>query len=780
MSTVAADDGRALNPETLKASLLHQTLSCPGAAYILWSDPASGLVKVSPLGSSKTFTFILDNHNDIQPEEIEILPSCGPNSSLYALLHARTGTGSWAEIISLPSPDAEISRSAIVPLEKTNAAFAVSIADGQTFFTRVTDVEIELYTTTSNDVAFRWPRQQKSFGGPAHVRAELVLRGGSSYAVRVAEVSQGGEWSLMRNDELIWSRSEMLSKVVAAAWADDISGEALAHELASEGHENPFRAYLHRVKRHMVDLRYLPNWLQQLPSSIASGLLTSKNEAEKGLLGNKLLIVATSSGEYLALNPLKAGEIKWKRKAERVFTEEEQAISLYIQDNIVTSYVSGVGVLTMNATDGSTISFEESDARFTQVVIMPGTVAPVSYRLLRNGEPQTTSQDDIAQDGSYLVSYPDDGSEIQGWMTGKSQHKLWTFSHGHGYTVVNVVSRPRHDPVSSIAKVLADRSVLYKYLSRNLILVTSVNQSSSTVAIDLLDSITGTVLYSVTHHQVATYLQIPSVLSENWFAYSFYSTASRSRHDSSIEADSGSGSDNIASSQSQAPEIFVTELYESPIPNDRGPLGSAANYSSFPSAYFSSSSSASSSSTTTSIQPNRPHVITQSFVLAHPITHLATTQTLQGITSRQLLAIIPSLGALVSIPRSGSGPAALDPRRPQDRDPTPQEASEEGLLSRYSPVLDLSPALHYLTHARSVLGLQKIITSPTQLESTSLIFAFGHDIFGTRIQPSKAFDVLGKDFNKLALVGTVVALALLTTFLAPMVRKKGVDRWWKA
>ena len=140
---------------------------------------------------------------------------------------------------------------------------------------------------------------------------------------------------------------------------------------------------------------------------------------------------------------------------------------------------------------------------------------------------------------------------------------------------------------------------------------------------------------------------------------------------------------------------------------------------------------------------------------------MTVTQTRQGITSRQILATLASSRAIVAIPLS-----MLDPRRPVGRDPTPAEA-EEGLL-RYVPLMEFDPKW-IITHQREVLGIRQVITNPALLESTSLVFAFGLDIFGTRVTPSLAFDILGQDFGKLQLVVTVLALGAGVAFLAPMV-----------
>ena len=59
-----------------------------------------------------------------------------------------------------------------------------------------------------------------------------------------------------------------------------------------------------------------------------------------------------------------------------------------------------------------------------------------------------------------------------------------------------------------------------------------------------------------------------------------------------------------------------------------------------------------------------------------------------------------------------------------------------------------------------VAKTRKIMTSPALLESTSLVFAYGLDLFFTRVAPSNTFDVLSESFNKAQLVVTVAGLAL--------------------
>ena len=76
--------------------------------------------------------------------------------------------------------------------------------------------------------------------------------------------------------------------------------------------------------------------------------------------------------------------------------------------------------------------------------------------------------------------------------------------------------------------------------------------------------------------------------------------------------------------------------------------------------------------------------------------------------------------------------------------------------------------------------MKKIVTSPALLESTSLVFAFGLDMFLTRVTPSSSFDVLSENFNKAQLVFTVLGLVIAIVITRPMVRRKQLrERWYQ-
>jgi len=352
--------------------------------------------------------------------------------------------------------------------------------------------------------------------------------------------------------------------------------------------------------------------------------------------------------------------------------------------------------------------------------------------LLRKG-PDTKPKSQTAT----VINYDLVEGQLRGYVGDEKTSQLWTFKPKNGEEITSLSARPLDDPVSSIGTVLGDRRVLYKYLNPNLVLVTAVSNKTSSASFYLLDAVSGNVLYETSHVGVDTSRSIASTVSGNWLSYSF-------------TAKSG------AAAASRGHHLVIAELFESSLPNDRGVLDSKTNYS--------------------SLQPSSgdlglPYVISQSYQIPDEISLMAVSQTEQGITTRMLLVTLPESNSIAGIPLP-----AIDPRRPVGRDPTALEQAEG--LTRYTPVLDIHPQW-YLNHKREVVGVKRIITSPAVLESTSLVFAYGLDVFGTRVTPSFSFDVLGKEFNKLQMLGTVAALFVAVVFVAPLVRRKQINMRWQ-
>jgi hypothetical protein len=249
-----------------------------------------------------------------------------------------------------------------------------------------------------------------------------------------------------------------------------------------------------------------------------------------------------------------------------------------------------------------------------------------------------------------------------------------------------------------------------------------------------LDIISGQVLASQLYNGVDGTKSPSCAMAENWYACTFFG-------DYTIN----DGSDRTI----KGFQVAVSDLYESPESNDRGPLGDALEFSSL-------------NPVDTPTGVPLPWVVSQAYVFSQQLTTLSVTQTLQGITSRQLLAFLPESNSILAVPRH-----IIDPRRPVDRDPTAEEIEAESLL-KYAPQFEID-ARGIVSHELDVIGVQDILSTPAVVESTSLLFAYGIDIYGTQAAPSGVFDILGKGFNKVTLVGTVLALFVGVLSLAPMV-----------
>lgn len=678
---------------------------------LVWTDKGHKTLKVNIIGTKGVASFNID----IKNEEVSHVTVHAPHrirSVSHFLVHFETSNSHWAEVYHVDLAKSSVTKAYNLPKLPGRGAFTTSTTDANVYFTRITDGEISVVSSASHGILGRFPYKPTYKAGgqasPIHGVSEVVVRSDAAQAVRSAVLFSDGEWSLIRNGELVWARPEFLAGAAAAVWADVPEEEALAHELEIEGHENIVAAYTHRVRRHVRDLEHLPSWLQNLPQRILASFIgrpesEQSEEITQDTFGfNQLVVVATENGRMAALDAGRGGRILWNIDLAR--------------------YVSGNRLITPVLKSASRGIVELRDPTLQRPLLIEAITGELQSQLSPSSVPADAPQT--------VVNYQVADGRLRGFLgDGEIQAPVWDFTPAPGERIVGVAARPQDDPVASIGKVLGDRRVLYKYINPNLVLVTTVLDSAHQVSIYLLDSVSGNLLYTATHDNVDVSRAIASVVSENWLAYSL-TTMDSSKY------------------PSRGYQLVVAEMFESSIPNDRGPLGASANFSSLqPSSALSESA--------------QPYVVSQTYQIAEEISHMAVTHTKQGITSRQLLVVLPESQSIVGIPRQ-----VIDPRRPIGRDPTAAEASEG--LTKYSPALEFDPKW-YLNHKREVIGIKKIITSPALLESTSLVFAYGLDIFGTRVSPSFTFDVLGKDFNKLQMLATVVALFFGVLFVAPLV-----------
>lgn len=687
------------------------------APIIAWADKAKKTFKFNILGEKKVLDYPVEAPAGEAVTEIQVHAPLRSNSILRFLVHYATANTHWAAIYDIDLTKKSVASVQNLPKVNGRAAYTPSQVDANLYFTKVTEREIIVISHTGKTLG-RWPIESFNVPGlatgkelvyPLHATAEVAVRDGTATAVRAAVFLSTGDWVLIRNGEISWTRPEALAGAVAALWTEFDDARDLADQLEVESHSNVVSAYIHRVVRHIGDLQYLPKWLQTLPVRIAQGIIGKDSGAdEKNTFGfGKRVIIATEDGRLVALDTGKAGNVIWNTKLTELDSSKAPFTLQLTQDpdtkNVRVRVQDMEQQILVDAASGASLG--------TAPISLPGDEA----------DPKGTV--------TYLLV---DG-EVRGFLPQYSESPFWRFKPAKGEQVLSVTARPAEDPVASIGKVLGDRRVLYKYLNPNLALVTAIGAtgaSGSSASFYLLDTASGKLLHSQTHHFIDTSAPITAMISENWLAYSF----TTAKLDGAPEA----------GPESHGSFLVVAELFESSIPNDRGPLGAVANYSSL-----------------NLPEDVKPYVESQTYQIPEEISSMAVTHTQQGITTRALLAVVPDANGIVSIPRM-----LIDPRRPVGREPTTDEQTE-GLV-KYVPVIEFDPKW-YINHKREVFGVKKVIASPAVLESTSLVLAFGLDVFGTRVTPSFAFDVLGKEFNKLQMLATVAALWGGVLFVAPLV-----------
>uniref|UniRef100_A0A6G1SBS8 ER membrane protein complex subunit 1 n=1 Tax=Aceria tosichella TaxID=561515 RepID=A0A6G1SBS8_9ACAR len=303
--------------------------------------------------------------------------------------------------------------------------------------------------------------------------------------------------------------------------------------------------------------------------------------------------------------------------------------------------------------------------------------------------------------------------------------QVWSIPFNETEKIVNLKLKRIDEEIHSPARVLGDRGILYKYVNPNLVAVLTESKTGEACNLDhsinvyLIDGVTGALIHSI-HHQKS---RAPSKLvhSENWLVYSYFNTKSRRTEVSSMEMFEGIHQVN---------------------------------------------SSAFSSLTRSHIKPKL--IEHKSFIFPAGIDSMVDTVTLRGMTNRHIIVALPS-GALLEIPK-----IFLDPRRPTHMLP---EHREEGLIP-YMPELPI-PSESIINYDQTLLKVRRIITSPAILESTSLVFAHGLDLFFTRVTPSKTFDILKDDFDHVLITGVLIFLVVASFVSKYLAQRKALHAAWR-
>ncbi|XP_029195823.2 ER membrane protein complex subunit 1-like [Acropora millepora] len=569
---------------------------------------------------------------------------------------------------------------------------------------------------------------------------------------------------------IMWSREEALAAVTAVDVVElpfspsQQNFETLQEEFGDHSNGDVLSMFIRRIRAQVKQFQVLVKQFQAfVKAQQEHGFLTESANVEEELLTRdqfnlrKLIVLVTSSGKLFGLNSAD-GSIVWKYFLPSLapFTQNDKQISLLYTQRTVAHFPLTAQCVVLGKSRTSEDSLlhvfnpitgkpigpghlkgNQLPYKVVQSMLLPHTDAKHTKLLLLLDSalnvhvfPRTAEAVEIVSKAASSIFFflaDKENGALKGYMllpeadrSSFPVREMWNVKMPSSQqTITNIATKNLLEHVHSQGKVLGDRRVLYKYLNPNLIAVgTEVTPDTKPgISIYLMDAVTGLIVFHARHKNAKGPLHM--VHSENWLVYCLFNTKSR-RY-----------------------ELTVLEMYDG---------------------YKERNSSALSSFDS----PSMPMVLQQSYIFPTTIRTASVTITERGITHKNLLFGLQT-GYILSLPKN-----FLDPRRKfvpdaQDR--------EEG-LHPYVPELILNP-LAFINYNQTVSNINGIYTSGSGLESTCLVFAYGLDLFWTRVTPSRMFDVLKEDFDYWFIVGTLGILVLVTIVSQRLASIKMLRQAWQ-
>ncbi|KAG1790453.1 uncharacterized protein HD556DRAFT_1392090 [Suillus plorans] len=642
---------------------------------------------------------------------------------------------------------------------------------------------IDLSEGKASASGFAFPFETREYGVIRHVAFDGSSTGNTHENTRTLLTTTTGSIQLWQHDKMQWVREEALASIQVAEFVELPEKKAvMSHAVVDE------EGYFERLQRQLSDAKNLPQYLANFARRFATGsyatvTTSAASSSDEDTLTRdafgfrQIIVAATAYGKIFGIDSSN-GRVLWSRVlglgwaakvggtiipikmfvTRTVSDPEGPQIVLVTQRRADNSLIDTV-LFHVNALTGDDVRDEHQSIPGTALEGLDAVMGPLVDVFMLPNENRT-----IVMLDEYLQArlYPDTPSAqaefesfvpsvhlaLRADVSGRRQilgHQLalnlelsqfyvayptWTLSLPPKEEINNIIPNTR-GPVASIGKVLGNRMTLYKYLNPHLTLVLTSSAPSSTCGIYVLDVVKGSVIYHASVPAASGVCDVQATLTENWLVYHYFD-----------DDFSGTG-------QSKGYSVVSVEFYEGDGPDDKIRSSELSSYSN-----------------------KTLHVSTyeQSFIMPHGITAISPTSTKFGVSTKDII-VANRKNSIQSIPRR-----LLNPRRPKHK-PTSEE--QEEMLVQYDAVLPDDARL-VLSHNYEVANVRRIVTSPSLLESTSLVFVYGLDLFFTRIAPSGTFDVLSENFNKVQLVLTVAGLGIAIMVTKPMVQRKRLrERWYQ-
>jgi hypothetical protein len=267
---------------------------------------------------------------------------------------------------------------------------------------------------------------------------------------------------------------------------------------------------------------------------------------------NKIIVVVSEHNKVFGIESI-SGKLMWQLYFPGLFdkTNKKSQVYLLIQRDgrsgghaqavlIYQHLHSTFHMLTFDPVTGRQISNEPLNIHLDQALLLPEfsdhEIKPI---LLIGKDGSARVHPSVAADclktgpPLFVLSNPSSsklvGSKVVASQedAGVSLVPVWSLVTPNT-DIISVNSRNPVERVHSAGRVLADRSVLFKYMNPNLAIVAAQGLDSSAkvfLNVYLLDIVTGKVYYSATHKKVLP--PFHTIHSENWAVYSFYNEKAR-------------------------------------------------------------------------------------------------------------------------------------------------------------------------------------------------------------------------------------------------------------
>ena len=390
--------------------------------------------------------------------------------------------------------------------------------------------------------------------GPVHaVFLGTHTQPGGKSGFRALLVAADHSLRLLQQSKLVWSREEALASVQAATLVDLPARHASGHVAASG------QTLVQWARLQFLQLKAqlkMASPEEEVELTSLRRLADKKNSFLWDKNGfRKLVVVLTRAGKVLALHN-GDGRVVWSRYYADGLGNPRPLDSLLIWDTphtlegapqllLVGHDAAGPGFAAwLDAHSGAELRSQALRARVAAVLDLGlGPPTAVGARTVLVVFPDQGVQA-LSEGGSAgpmwarqfrdIYYHEIDHSEnmvrgfgIRNGPTGLVAKEVWRMSLGVGERVVASASRPRDEAVHSQVRLLGDRSVLFRYLNPNTLLIAleSASAGGNDLVVLLLDAVTGHVLHQVRH--AGGRGPAHAALAENWAVYSFWNVAAQ-------------------------------------------------------------------------------------------------------------------------------------------------------------------------------------------------------------------------------------------------------------